>query len=191
MGQVCPPLGSRSSKICLIGDRSARNKGELVCLLSPRRRVVLWTALNAAGETEQASPGGSDGKEPACDVGDVGVIPGSGRSAGGGNGSPLQCSCLGIPVDRGASRATDPVQAAHGCGALVGEPLGHFAQSLSPMVSEMLFLIHDPKQGCFAVKRLSVSCFLRKKACAQSDRRSINVSFSSPEAERHLPPWMW
>ena len=37
----------------------------------------------------------------AGDRGDVGSIPGSGRSAGGGNGNPLQYSCLGNPMDRG------------------------------------------------------------------------------------------
>ena len=46
-------------------------------------------------------PGGSDGKASACNVIDLGSIPGSGRSPGGGNGNPLQCSCLGNPMDRG------------------------------------------------------------------------------------------
>jgi len=36
------------------------------------------------------------------DAGDVGSIPGLGRSPGGGNGNPLQYSCLGNPMDRGA-----------------------------------------------------------------------------------------
>ena len=40
-------------------------------------------------------PGGSDGKEPACNVGDLGSIPGLGRSSGGGHGNPLQYSGLG------------------------------------------------------------------------------------------------
>ena len=39
-------------------------------------------------------PGGPDGKETACHVGDPGLIPGSGRSPGEGHGSPLQYSCL-------------------------------------------------------------------------------------------------
>ena len=39
-------------------------------------------------------PGGSDGKESACNVGDLGSIPGPGRSPGEGNGNPLQYSCL-------------------------------------------------------------------------------------------------
>ena len=42
----------------------------------------------------------------AGDVREVGLIPGSGRSPGGGHGNPLQCSCLGNPRDRGAWRAT-------------------------------------------------------------------------------------
>ena len=51
-------------------------------------------------------PGGSDGKASACNVGDPGLIPGSGRSPGEGNGNPLQCSCLGNPMDRVAWLAT-------------------------------------------------------------------------------------
>ena len=42
----------------------------------------------------------------AGDVGDAGSIPGSGRWPGGGDGTPLQCSCLENPMDRGAWRAT-------------------------------------------------------------------------------------
>ena len=44
-------------------------------------------------------PGGSDGKAPTCNVGDLGSIPGSGRSPGEGNGNPLQYSCLESPMD--------------------------------------------------------------------------------------------
>ena len=51
-------------------------------------------------------PGGSDGKESACNAGDPGSIPGSGRSSGEGNGYPLQYSCLENPMDRGALWAT-------------------------------------------------------------------------------------
>ena len=51
-------------------------------------------------------PGGSDGKESACNAGDPGSIPRSGRSAGEGNGNPLQDSCLENPMDGGAWQAT-------------------------------------------------------------------------------------
>ena len=50
-------------------------------------------------------PDGSDGKESACNAGDLGLIPGSGRSPGDGNGNPLQFSCLEKPMDRGVWRA--------------------------------------------------------------------------------------
>ena len=51
-------------------------------------------------------PGGSDGKASVYSAGDLGSIPGSGRSAGKGNGSPLQYYCLENPMDRGAWQAT-------------------------------------------------------------------------------------
>ena len=44
-------------------------------------------------------PGGSEVKASACNVGDLGLIPGSGRSPGDRNGNPLQCSCLENPMD--------------------------------------------------------------------------------------------
>ena len=50
-------------------------------------------------------PGGSDGKESA-NAGDVGSITGSQRSSGEGNSNPLQYSCLGSLLDRGAWQAT-------------------------------------------------------------------------------------
>ena len=48
------------------------------------------------------APRWHSGKESACQAGDAGLIPGSGRSPGGGNSNPLQYSCLGNPMDRGA-----------------------------------------------------------------------------------------
>ena len=58
------------------------------------------------GKDQKGFPGGSDGKESTCNAGDLGLIPGLGRSPGGGQGSPLQYSCLENPMDRGAWRAT-------------------------------------------------------------------------------------
>jgi len=51
-------------------------------------------------------PCGSDSKESAFNVGDLSLIPGSGRCPGEGNGKPLQYSCLENPMDRGAWQAT-------------------------------------------------------------------------------------
>ena len=58
---------------------------------------------------DRGFPGGSDSKESACNTGvagDMGSIPGSGRSPGEGNGNSLQYSCLENPMDRGAWLAT-------------------------------------------------------------------------------------
>ena len=54
----------------------------------------------------QEASSDSDGKESACNAGDLDLIPGSGRSFGEGNGNPLWCSCLENPMDRGAWQAT-------------------------------------------------------------------------------------
>ena len=51
-------------------------------------------------------PGSSVGKESTCSTRDLCLIPGLGRSLGEGNGNPLQYSCLGNSVDRGAWWAT-------------------------------------------------------------------------------------
>ena len=51
-------------------------------------------------------PGDSEVKASACNAGDLGSIPGSGSSPGGGNGNPLQYSCLENRMDRGAWWAT-------------------------------------------------------------------------------------
>ena len=51
-------------------------------------------------------PGGSDGKASVYNAGDLGSIPGLGRSPGEGNGNPFQDYCLENPMDRGAWQAT-------------------------------------------------------------------------------------
>jgi len=57
---------------------------------NPRAKDLGTTAL-------QGFPDGSEVKEPACNVGDMGSIPGLGRSTGGGHGNPLQYYCLENP----------------------------------------------------------------------------------------------
>ena len=60
----------------------------------------------SATERLNCFPGGASAKEAACQwgqgEGDLGSIPGSGRSPGGGHGNPLQYPCLENPMDRGA-----------------------------------------------------------------------------------------
>ena len=58
------------------------------------------------GNLELDSLIGSDSKESACNGGDLGSVPGSGESPGGGNGYPLQYSCWENSMDRGACQTT-------------------------------------------------------------------------------------
>ena len=57
------------------------------------------------GSILMSFPGGSVVKKPPANAGDTSLIPGLERSPGEGNGNPLQHSCLGNPMDRGAWRA--------------------------------------------------------------------------------------
>ena len=62
--------------------------------------------MNCFNVTSTTFPGGSEVKVSACNAGDLGSIPGLGRSPGEGNGNPLQYSYLENPMDRGAWCAT-------------------------------------------------------------------------------------
>ena len=68
------------------------------CQIKSQRQSFGWSSKGPTG--------GSDGKESACNEGDLDSIPALGRSPGEGNGSPCQYSCLGNSMDRGAWQAT-------------------------------------------------------------------------------------
>ena len=73
-----------------------------------RRRICFcssWSIQNRLVLFEVCIPRWCSDEEAACNAGDTGLIPGSGRSPGEGNGNPLQYSCLGNAMDRGAWRA--------------------------------------------------------------------------------------
>ena len=70
-----------------------------------KRRSVNATVIRGI-KRKEGLPYRSNGKESACNAGHQGSIPGSGRSSGGGSGSPPQCSCLENSMDREAWRAT-------------------------------------------------------------------------------------
>jgi len=72
----------------------------------PWGRALIHLEKKSSMISLQGFPGGSDSKESACNAGVLGLIPGSGRSPGEGNGNPLQCSCLQNSMDRGAWLAT-------------------------------------------------------------------------------------
>ena len=68
--------------------------------------LLSFPCSNLLTVTQFCFPGGSDGKESACNVGDSGLIPALGRSPGEENGNPPQYSCLENPMDGGAWQAT-------------------------------------------------------------------------------------
>ena len=79
--------------------QSAHNPWSLLCSYWP---IDYFTPYQYA----KGFPGGSDGKALACNAGYPGLILGSGRSPGEGNGNSLQYSCLGNSMDRRAWWAT-------------------------------------------------------------------------------------
>ena len=95
------------------GERQARQGGERIQsaadLSAAERRLDARSVLSTLLEGNRGPPrtvpdlpGDSDGKESACNAGDLGSIPGLGRSPGEGNSYPLQYSSLENPMDRGA-----------------------------------------------------------------------------------------
>ena len=70
----------------------------------PNKKMYLLTTYYAP--LSKDLPCSSNGKESACNAGDLGSIPRLERSTGEGNGNPLQYSCLENPMDRGAWQAT-------------------------------------------------------------------------------------
>ena len=67
---------------------------------------IPWRSDRLSTSVFLVFPGGSDSKESACNAGDLGLIPGWGRSPGDGNGYPLQYACWENFMDRGAWQAT-------------------------------------------------------------------------------------
>ena len=92
-------------------------------------------------------PGGSDGKVSACNVGDPGSMPGSGRSPGEGNGNPLQYSCLENSMDGGAWWAI-----VHGV-AKSWTQLSNFTHSPCAEDHKSASLQGDDCGGCSAAKK--------------------------------------
>ena len=76
-------------------SRTAQTPNQPLACVKPK----LFTTLGGF-------PGGSDGREPTCNAEDPGLIPGSRRFPGEGNGNPLQYSCLENPMDGGTWQTT-------------------------------------------------------------------------------------
>ena len=104
----CWSISGGGPDCCPIWDETRTPRGEcrppafLLFLSLPLPHCRWQTELHSW--SQWGFPGGSDGKESACHAGNMGSIPGLGRSPGEGNGYPLQYSCLGNSMDRGASQ---------------------------------------------------------------------------------------
>ena len=85
--------GKQGKQIFLKAKKTMFQRGEKTVLINSTKRLGVFS-------------GSSDGEESACNAGDLGLIPGSGRPAGEGNDNPLQYSCLENPMDRGGWWAT-------------------------------------------------------------------------------------
>ena len=82
-------------------------KSQNNCLVITRHSIQISFPNNLDTTLQNMDlPCSSDGEESACNAGDLGSIPGLGRSPGDGNGNSLQYSCLENPMDRGAWQAT-------------------------------------------------------------------------------------
>ena len=109
-------------------------------------------------------PGGSDSKESASNVGDLGSIPGLGRSPGGGHGNPLQCSCLNNH---------------HGQRSLEGySPWGHKELDTTKHTAQSLSVVQFGFPGSSAAKEF---------ACRIGDPSLIPGLGSSPGGEHGNP----
>ena len=111
VGRVCvqPAAGYRTLSGTAEGKerRPCDGRGGTVQEKSNTSCLVIVNFLVAASEKKKKKEtGGSVVKNLPASAGDVGLITGSGRSPGGGNDNPLQYSCLGNPIDRGAWQAT-------------------------------------------------------------------------------------
>ena len=102
-------------------------------------KAVIEIYTTPTSQTLKSFPGGSDSGESACNAGDPGLIPGSGRSPGKGHGSPFQYSCPENLVDRGACWAT-----VHGVAELdATEQLTHTPPTLKSHTTTLESLIYS------------------------------------------------
>ena len=85
-------LGYKNVEALLGAQRLSKSLGN--SLIYQSQKTIFYTR---SCQRMVRFPGGSDGKESACNAGDLSLIPGFGRSPGGGHGNPLQYSCLENP----------------------------------------------------------------------------------------------
>ena len=134
----------------------------------------------------QGFPSGSDGKKSACNVGDLGSIPGWGRSPGWGNSYPLQYSCLENPMDRGAWRAT-----VYGAAKSRTQLSNQALNTLSPKSPLPPRLALNTEQHSLRYTQAIVGYSLWTQQCAHIPPNSGNLYFNHPPGILHnCPIWL-
>ena len=132
--------------------------------------------LNPSSLPVRGFPCGSNGKQSACNVGDPGLIPGSGRSPGEGNGNSFQYSCLGNAMDREAWWATVHVDMTK--------------QQLTPLsLSLPVYQLYDHEQFNFSEFRAHPMPGTVLGACKVKMKRDMIMAIR--EAKSKTMCWMW
>ena len=94
-----------SSDLNLLGSHVLQRCWQYVLFLDPLISLLWLGSVKGKGLLGSGFPGSSNGKESACNAGDLGSVPGLRRSPGEQQGNPLPYSCMENPMDRGAWRA--------------------------------------------------------------------------------------
>ena len=132
---------------------STRTLRKIIAILQPLFQKIVGKATLPNSFYGVTISAGSDGEESACNAGDPGAIPGSGRPPGRGNGNPLQYSCLENPIDREAWRVI-----VHGVAEL----------DRTERLTHMHTSSHHPKTGKVSIREnqeeLYSSCTRRQKS---------------------------
>ena len=148
----------------------------------------LWK--NVCLLNDQGSPGGSDSKESACNVGDLGWLPGVGRSPGGGHGNPFQYSCLNDLERNGGQQKPNGED-----GALYQPPrslLGnHHARPASVLGEKRLGLLRSCclPCACHLIHSLEHSRWLDKEPLELGNQRTPHCIFSWPNMSSLTNRW--
>ena len=152
-----------SCKNSLSSQTKSSEVGSMGYFLSQLQSPSLHRDTTATGRNRPqwtgGFPGGSDGKESACDEGDLCLILGLGRSPGGGHGNPFQYSCLENSMDRGTWRATIYGVAKSRtwlCDRAQHPPVSWSLAAAPPVLPTLHGLLHFTPHSCLLMNRLDL-----------------------------------
>ena len=138
-------------------------------------------------------PGGSEVKASACNAGDLGSNPGSGRSPGEGSGNPFQYSCLENPMDRGAWWATVYRVAKSRTWLSNFTILLHFSSvaQLCPTLCDPMNLSTPGLPVHHQLPEFTQTCVHRVSDAIQPSHPLLSPSPPAPNPSQHQSPFQW